>query len=131
MTTGPNARGGSRVGPVAAGIVARQNGPGNGQGALLDPADVDRPVRRVEGAVQGAVESAGHLADVDRGMAALAVELGRAIDTASRRLDPYGVAAAARELRETLVRLQLDPVSRADAADGQLADLLADLGRPT
>lgn len=73
--------------------------------------------RRVERAVVDATCAAG-LKPVDAAIAALAVELGRAVDVASVRNDPYGVATAARELRETLIRLKLDPASREGTADG-------------
>lgn len=103
--------------------------PAVGQAELIGRGDVDRPVRRVEAAVARAVDAA-NLDDRDLGMAALAVECGTAVDVASRRLDPYGVAAAARELRETLVRLKLDPVSR-DGTGDDLEALLAQLSAPT
>lgn len=72
--------------------------------------------RRVERAVVDAT-AAAQLTTTDAAVAALAVELGRAVDVASVRNDPYGVATAARELRETLIRLKLDPASREGAAD--------------
>ena len=82
------------------------------QGALdLGAADLYGKPRRVEQATQAAVESA-RLDDRDKAAAALAVELGRAVDVAATRKDPYGVATAARELREPLTRLRLDPASR-------------------
>lgn len=87
--------------------------PQAGQASLLDAGDVDRPVRHVEAAVRRSVEAAD-LADVDAGGGELAVACARAVDVANRRLDPYGVAAAARELREQLIRLRLDPASRDD-----------------
>ena len=82
------------------------------QGALdLGGANLYGKPRRVEQATEAAVKAA-RLDDVDQAAAALAVELGRAVDVASTRKDPYGVATAARELRETLTRLRLDPASR-------------------
>lgn len=82
------------------------------QGALdLGGANLYGKPRRVEQATARAVEAA-RLDDVDQAGAALAVELARAVDVASTRKDPYGVATAARELRETLTRLRLDPASR-------------------
>ena len=89
------------------------SGPDKGaQGALdLGGADLYGKARRVEQATEAAVKAA-RLDDVDQAAAALAVELGRAVDVASTRKDPYGVATAARELRETLTRLRLDPASR-------------------
>lgn len=88
-------------------------GPDKGeQGALdLGGANLYGKPRRVEQATEAAVKAA-RLDDVDQAAAALAVELGRAVDVASTRKDPYGVATAARELRETLTRLRLDPASR-------------------
>lgn len=103
--------------------------PAAGQAELLAKGDVDRPVRRVEQGVLKAVEAA-HLDDRDAGMAALAVECGAAVDVAQRRLDPFAVAAAARELRETLIRLKLDPVSR-DGGGDDLDELLRQLGDPS
>lgn len=71
--------------------------------------------RRVERAVRASTEAA-QLDTRDAAAAALAAELGRAVDVASMRNDPYGVAAAARELREQLTRLRLDPAARGDNA---------------
>lgn len=103
--------------------------PTTGQDALIDAATVDRPVRRVEQAVAESVEAA-KLDPRDKAMGALAIECGTAVDVGSRRLDPYAVATAARELRETLVRLRLDPVSRAEGGT-DLDDLLSQLGPST
>lgn len=99
----------------------------SGQDALLAPGDVERPVRRVERAVAASLEAAG-LEPVDQALAILAVELGTAADVAATRHDVYGVAAVARELRETLVRLGMDPVSRAGAGSEELRELLNQLG---
>lgn len=101
--------------------------PSVGQAELIGKGDVDRPVRRVESAVAASVEAA-KLDPRDAAMGALAVECGTAVDVGSRRLDPYAVAAAARELRETLIRLRLDPVSR-EGSDDDLTRLLAELGQ--
>lgn len=105
---------------------------GDGQ-AMLDTggADLYGPVRRVERACQAAVAAAA-LDPVDQAAAALAIELGRAVDIASRRPDPYGVAMAGRELAAVLARLRLDPVSRGvkDAND-ELDDFLATLSAPS
>lgn len=103
--------------------------PGVGQDSLMDPAEVDRPTWRLEAAVKRSIEAA-RLDPRDEGMGQLAVESALAIDVAQRRRDPYAVAAVARELRETLTRLQLDPASRADGTD-DLDQLLAQLGTPT
>lgn len=64
-----------------------------------------------QAAVQRAI-AAAQLDDRDGGMAALAEACARAVDLGHGRRDPYAVASAARELRETLMRLKLDPVSR-------------------
>lgn len=72
------------------------------------------PVGIVQRAIRQAVDAA-QLDDRDQGMAAAAEAAARAVDLAHGRRDPYAVAAAVRELRETLIRLRLDPVSR----DGQ------------
>jgi hypothetical protein len=69
---------------------------------------------RVEAAVRESVEAA-KLPALDRGAAALAVELARAVDLGSIRHDPYAVAQAAGPLREQLMRLRLDPAARQDA----------------
>lgn len=72
--------------------------------------------RRVEQAVAASV-AAATLDAKDAGAAALAVELARAVDVASMRNDPYGIAQAATPLREQLIRLKLDPASRGDTAN--------------
>lgn len=78
-------------------------------------------------AVAAAVDAAS-LDDRDKGMGALAEACGRAIDLAQGRGDVYAVTAAARELRETLVRLRLDPTSRLGNDAGQVEQFLAGLG---
>lgn len=98
----------------------------DGQVSLFDASE-HRRVGRVEQLVAGAV-TAAELDPRDLGAAALAVELARAVDVASTKRDPYGVAAAARELRECLSRLRLDPTARGDGLAGQAADFLAGLG---
>lgn len=90
----------------------------------LGAADLYGKPRRVEAAVAQAVEAA-RLDARDVAAAALAVELGRSVDVASGRRDPYGVATAARELRETLARLGLDPAARQGAAPDGPAAVLA------
>lgn len=94
----------------------------------VDELNRGRPVGAVETAVRRSLEAAA-LDDRDRGAGELAAACARAVDLAGGRRDPYAVAAAARELRETLNRLKLDPTAREDAAGG-LDDLLADLARP-
>lgn len=93
------------------------------QGDLFDGDDQVGRMRRtpMADAIKAAVESA-QLDDRDKGMAQLAIECGYAVDVAQRRRDPYAVAAAARELRETLIRLQLDPTSRGEGNRGDSFD---------
>lgn len=74
------------------------------------------PARKVEQAVIDAT-AAAELSPKDAAAAALAVALGRAVDVALVRNDPYGVAQAANPLREQLIRLKLDPASRGDSAN--------------
>lgn len=80
--------------------------------------------------VQSAI-AAAQLDDRDAGMAALAEACARAVDLAHYRRDPYAVASAARELRETLIRLKLDPVSREGADAGNVEKWLAALSETT
>lgn len=99
-------------------------------GAPVGRGQVGRVERKVAASVRAAV-AAGSLADVDAGMAALAVELGRAVDSGSRRGDPYAVAAAARELREALTRLRLEPTARGAVLEADPFDqLMRDLANP-
>lgn len=101
------------------------------QGAL-DLGDVAGPrVGRVERRTAAAIAHAKRgkqLEPVDDGLAALAVELARSVDVASRKPDPYGVAAAGRELREVMSRLKLDPTSRGVSSHDPFAEFLAGLG---
>jgi predicted RNA-binding Zn ribbon-like protein len=63
-------------------------------------------------------------AHLDGGLASLARGLARAADVAEQAKNPWAMAAVARELRETLTRLRLDPASRGadrDAWDDFLA----------
>lgn len=80
----------------------------------------------LQSAVAKAIEAA-QLDDRDKGMGALAEACARAVDLAHYRRDPYAVAAAARELRETLTRLRMDPVSREGADAGQVEQWLQSL----
>lgn len=95
----------------------RPNNQVEGQAELLDLTDDLRgSAGPVELAARVTIEAAA-LDRVDTAAAVLAIELGRAVDIGNRRRDPYAVAAAARELREQLIRLRLDPVSRGEGAD--------------
>lgn len=100
---------------------------------MLDVGEVAVRIGRVERAFLAAVEAAQAcetLEAADAGLAALAVELARACDVASRKQDPYGVAAAGRELREVASRLKLDPSARGASTGGSLDDFLRDLASP-
>lgn len=69
------------------------------------------------------------LVDLDAGLAQLAVEAARAVDLAIGSRDPYAFSQPARELRELLAQLKLDPASRGGAASRDpFEDFLADLG---
>lgn len=83
-----------------------------------------------QSAVKAAVE-ASSLDDRDTAMAALAEACGRAVDLGHARGDVYAVTAAARELRETLIRLRMDPVSRLGNDAAQVEGFLAALGPTT
>lgn len=72
--------------------------------------------------------AAAALDERDAGMGALAVACARAVDLAHYRRDPYAVASAARELRETLVRLRMDPASRMGQDAGGVEKWLESLG---
>lgn len=86
----------------------------------------DQPAQALEVAVREAITAAS-LDDRDKGMAGLAISCARAVDLAHGRRDPYAIATAARELRETLVRLRLDPASRMGADAGGVESWLAGL----
>jgi len=104
--------------------------PGQGQASLLGGDQVEqlRKAGRVELAVTRSV-AAAKLSAVDEGAGALAIEAARAVDIASTRSDPYGVAAAARELREQLARVRLDPASREGGPAGDVERFLAELAQ--
>lgn len=83
-----------------------------------------------EAAVRRALAGA-QLDDRDHGAAELAAQCARAVDVAQNvRRDPYGVAAAGRELREQLIRLRLDPAARLGNDAGELTGWLAKLSTP-
>lgn len=102
-------------------------------GELFDVAQLRpaRPAGRVETATLAAVDAA-QLDARDAAAAALAVELARAVDLAALGRSPtYAVSTAARELRECLTRLQLDPASRGTPTSDPLDDLLRQLATPS
>lgn len=91
------------------------------------------PVGPVEKAVAASVQAAG-LDPSDFGAALVAVSLARAMDRAGGERKPaYAVAAVARELREQLARLKLDPASRdgGDEQDEAMRELLKAWTEPT
>jgi hypothetical protein len=96
--------------------------------------DVTRRVGRVEAAYVAAVEAAradGTIGVLDAGLAGLAIELARAVDVASWKSDPYGVAQAGKELREVSNRLKLDPTARGTGTGDAARELIASLGIPS
>lgn len=105
--------------------------PRRDKGALFDlPAG---RMGRVERAINTAIAAArrdGALIDVDTGALTLARSQARGVDMAEGARDVWALARIGGELRETLIRLRLDPVSRGASRD-QLADFLASLTEPT
>lgn len=101
-------------------------------GALFGADDVDAGrIGQTERAVRQALKGA-QLDDRDHGAGELAAQMARAVDVAANvRRDPYGVAAAGRELRECLIRLRLDPVARLGNDAGDLGKWLAGLNETT
>lgn len=89
-----------------------------------------QPRGGVERAVRAAIAEAA-LDKRDAGAAELAASMARAVDLAHGRRDPYAVAAAGRELRECLMRLRMDPVSREGNDAGAVQAWLDDLGTPS
>lgn len=93
------------------------------------------PARLVERAVRASVDAAFAgpdpvLSTVHQGLAASAIVCARAMDVASSRSDPYGVAAAAQRLQEALVTLGLVPKATDDPADEALRELVNGLASP-
>jgi chemotaxis protein histidine kinase CheA len=77
----------------------------------------------------GAARRAGSLADVDAGVYTLARALARGCDVAEAARDVWALARVSGELRETLMRMRLDPVSRGSGRD-QALEFLRDLANP-
>jgi hypothetical protein len=102
----------------------------DGQGAL-DLTGLDSgPAFMVEAAVRRSLKAAseaGLVGELDAAVGALAAGCARAVDHGLKRHDPYAVAAAARELRETLVRLKLDPLSRDTGDDDDFGRLMREI----
>jgi hypothetical protein len=96
----------------------------------LDVEVPSHPVGDVERAVRASIKDAA-LDDRDGAAAELAASLARAVDLAHGRRDPYAVATVGRELRETLIRLRLDPTSRLGNDAGNVATWLERISNPT
>jgi len=87
---------------------------------------------RVERAVDAAIIAArsdGVLAEVDVAALTLARAQARGVDVAEAGQDVWALARIGAELRETLQRLRLDPVSRGVQTD-DVKDFLAALAHP-
>lgn len=113
-------------------MTAAKHGPGTGQESLLGAGETEqlRRVGKVEAAMRRSVDAAA-LEPTDEGVAEAVVAAAKAVDLAVARSDPYGVAQALRELRETAARLRLDPVSRDGAPAGDVERFLRDLASPS
>lgn len=88
---------------------------------------------RVEAALERAITAARRdraLTDADAGAVALARAQARGVDGAEAGRNPWALAALGRELRETLIRLRLDPVARGPGRES-VAEFLAALAQPT
>lgn len=100
-------------------------------GALFDvPAGKLGRVERALNTALSAARRAGSLADLDAGAVALARAQARAVDVAEGARDVWALARVSSEMRETLIRLRLDPVARG-AGGAALSDFLDRIGRPT
>jgi hypothetical protein len=87
---------------------------------------------RVERSVDDAVRAGradNRIGSLDGALVALARAQARAVDVAENARDVWALARIGGELRETLVRLRLDPTSRGVNRDS-LAEFLTALGRP-
>lgn len=87
---------------------------------------------RVEVALDRAITAARDaksLSALDAAIITLARAQARGVDAAEGARDTWALAAIGRELRETLIRMRLDPASRGVGADG-LAEFLAALAHP-
>lgn len=66
--------------------------------------------------------AAAKLPATSEGLGELAIAAAKAVDVASRRADPYAIAAAGRELRETFGRIGMGAAAPA-AGDGLPGDM--------
>lgn len=88
---------------------------------------------RVESAVNAAVRAARAeqtINALDAGLVTLARAQARAVDVAEAKRDVWALARAGGELRESLIRLRLDPTSRGVGRDSSVADFLASIAGP-
>lgn len=100
------------------------------QDGLFKLAQSQRTERAVNTAVRRAQKTGSLDTELDAGMTALARVLARAIDqTSSTGGDRWLLPRLVGELRETLIRLRLDPTVRG-ADHNELADFLASLSKP-
>lgn len=76
-----------------------------------------------------AARKGGMLADVDAAVLTLARAQARGVDAAEQERNTWALAAIGRELRETLIRMRMDPVSRGANRD-ELVNFLRDLAKP-
>jgi len=91
------------------------------------PAPAAAKAGAVELATRRALDVA-QLAPALEGLAELAIAAAKAVDVASRKADPYAIAAAGRELRETFAKLGIGAVAVPTAGAGD--DLAGLLGGP-
>ena len=88
---------------------------------------------RVETALNRSIAAARKtksLDEVDAAALGLARAQARGVDVAEAARDVWALARIGGELRETLIRLRLDPVARGARSDS-LTDFLASLSAPT
>jgi hypothetical protein len=89
---------------------------------------------RVETAVNASVRQArtdGTITDIDNGLVTLARALARAVDHAEATREVWALARVAGQLRETLIRLRLDPTTRAGVNRDSVTDFLRSLSEPS
>lgn len=105
--------------------------------ADLTPTGERRQVGRVERRTYAAIRTArerGVIDSLEDPLAATALALARAIDfSETKKPNPFGVVAAARELREVMAVLQFakpKPAGGEPAGDGELERFLEGLGQP-
>jgi hypothetical protein len=109
---------------------------GRRRGAAADKALFELPAGRrgrVESAVNAAVRAAraeSTIGELDAGLVTLARAQARAVDLAEAAREVWALARIGGELRESLIRLRLDPTSRGVGRDSSVADFLASIAGP-